>query len=157
MNETCMWLWIVCRYCILTLVCLLTYLQVAGIYGQPDISRLLLQAGANPNVPSTFEYGLRMTPLSWNVYAGHVENARVLLEQGQADVNMDFDAMGPPSSSPRLVTCYDVVLEILDTFPSDGGGDARQEAFLDMKALLEKNGAKRYTDLQEEKQEESEL
>ena len=91
-----------------------TCLHVAGIYGQPDISRLLLQAGANPNVRSTFEHGLRMTPLSWNVYAGHVENARVLLQEGKANVNMDFDAMGPPDDAPRLLTCYDVVLEILE-------------------------------------------
>lgn len=131
-----------------------TCLHVAGIHGQPAISRLLLQAGANPNVRSTFEYGLRMTPLSWNVYAGHVENARVLLQEGHADVNMDFDAMGPPGDAPRRLTCYDVILEILESFQSDGG-DARQEAFLEMKTLLESFNAKMYKDLQQKRQQQA--
>ena len=135
-----------------------TCLHVAGIYGQPAVSRLLLEKGADPNIRSTFEYGLRMTPLSWNVYAGHVENARVLLDYGKADVNMDFDFMGPPGDPPRLLTCYDVILEILESFQGDGG-DAKQEAFMDMKALLESFNAKTYKELQKQQQaaEEPEL
>lgn len=127
-----------------------TCLHVAGIYGQPGVTRLMLEAGADPDVRSTFARGLRMTPLSWNVYAGHVETARVLLEVGEADVNLDFDAMGPPDAPTQPVTCYDIVLEILQTYAREGeqSGDERQQAFLEMKALLEKHGAKTYESLQ---------
>eukprot|EP00977_Amphora_coffeiformis_P006591 scaffold1424_cov168-Amphora_coffeaeformis.AAC.4 len=127
-----------------------TCLHVAGIFGRPDVTRRLLQAGADPNARSTFEFGLRMTPLSWNVYAGHVETARVLLEVGKANVNLDFDAMGPPDGPKHYVTCYDIVLEILKTYEKESQGDARQESFLEMKALLESYGAKTYESIQKD-------
>lgn len=130
-------------------------LHVAGIYGKPDVTKILLEAGADPNVRSTFEYGLRMTPLSWNVYAGHIETARVLLETGKANVNLDFDAMGP-AETKRRVTCYDIILEILQSFP-ENQGDARQEAYMDMKALLEEYGAKTFADVSVEETKEPDL
>ena len=67
-------------------------LHAASIMGHIPVTEAVLKAGGNPNVRSTFAQGLRMTPLSWNVFGGHVENAQVLLEAG-ADVNMPFDHM----------------------------------------------------------------
>jgi hypothetical protein len=76
-----------------------------------------------------------------------------LLEIGKADVNLDFDAMGPAEEPKRRVTCYDVILDIMSTFESDERGDARQEAFMDMKSLLEEYGAKTYAELSAENRE----
>jgi len=137
-----------------------TCLHVAGIFGRSQVTQRLLERGADPNVRSTFEYGLRMTPLSWNAYAGHVETARVLLEVGRADVNMEFDAMGQSTDGPtQYVTCYDVVLEILKTYEGDDSQvDPRKESFLAMKELLESYGAKTYDSIRKEKEgEEPEL
>ena len=69
-----------------------TCLHLTGIYGNTAITELLLHNGADPNIRTSFEKGLRMHPLSWNIYGGHLENVRLLLENG-ADVNADFDSM----------------------------------------------------------------
>ena len=47
-------------------------LHVAGILGQEEVTTAILKAGGDPNIRSTYEQGLRMHPLSWNVYHGHV-------------------------------------------------------------------------------------
>lgn len=129
-----------------------TCLHVASIYGQPAVTRLLLQAGANPNVRSKFESGLRMTPLSWNVYAGHVGNARVLLQEGQADVNMDFDKMGRADDPKVSVTCLDIITELVNSFNADDNvveGEERYRSYVSMKSLLLSHGAKTYEELQQ--------
>ena len=72
-----------------------------------------------------------MHPLSWNVFGGHVENVRVLLENG-ADVNVDFDSMVDKEQS---VTATDVALQLADV----EDGDIRFEKML---SLLRKHGGK---------------
>lgn len=84
-----------------------------------------------------------MHPLSWNVYAGHLENIRLLLEHG-ADVNLDFDSMGQP---PNPVTVLDVLYELQKAEQGD-------QRFTEMETLLKKNGAKTLTELQQEKLDE---
>eukprot|EP00547_Thalassionema_nitzschioides_P000402 CAMPEP_0194202348 /NCGR_PEP_ID=MMETSP0156-20130528/2396_1 /TAXON_ID=33649 /ORGANISM="Thalassionema nitzschioides, Strain L26-B" /LENGTH=198 /DNA_ID=CAMNT_0038927815 /DNA_START=56 /DNA_END=652 /DNA_ORIENTATION=+ len=118
-----------------------TCLHVAGIQGQAAITKLVLEKGGDPNVRTTFPQGLRMHPLSWNAYAGHVETAKVLLENG-ASVNLDFDSMGQPQAK---VTVLDIVTQILDT---DSNADV--EKFVGMKELLLKHGAKLYSELEQE-------
>jgi ankyrin repeat protein len=86
--------------------------------------------GANPNARSTFEQGLRMHPLSWNVYGGHIENIRLLLKHG-ADVNLDFDSMGQP---PEPVNALDVLLELQRAEQGD-------QRFMKMEKLLRDYGA----------------
>jgi ankyrin repeat protein len=143
-------------------------LHVAGIYGQTGVTELILKAGGDPNVRSTFERGLRMTPLSWNVYAGHVETAEALLTGG-ASVNMDFDSMRQ-SDPPQKITVLDVILSILPpekkgeeeaaTTTAKKAGEIIEEEEEDplqrhrkMKELLLKHGAKRYSDLTKQKEE----
>jgi hypothetical protein len=112
----------------------------SGIYGHDKITKLLLETGADPNARSTFEKGLRMHPLSWNVYGGHVENIRLLLEYG-ADVNLDFDSMGQP---PQAVHVLDVLLELRRAEQGD-------ERFVEIEMLLKKHGAKIVSEMTSEK------
>lgn len=81
-----------------------------------------------------------MHPLSWNVYGGHVDNIRLLLEHG-ANANLDFDSMGQP---PKPVTALDVLLELQKAEQGD-------ERFLKMEELLKTYGAKTMQELNAEK------
>jgi hypothetical protein len=126
-------------------------LHVAGIKGQTAVTQRLLLAGADPNVRSDYEHGLRMHPLSWNVYGGHVETARALL-QGGADVNLDIDHMIRPTEK---VTVLDLVLAMLQGYDEDGDEEKYKQQQEDsaigkhfrMRDLLLEFGAKRYKDL----------
>jgi len=113
-------------------------LHLTGIMGQTEVTRLLLQRGADPNIRSTFSEGLRMHPLSWNVYSNHVDNARLLLEAG-ADVNADFD-LKLGKSEIKVVTSLDIVNMIK--------GDS--DDFDQMLTLLRKYGAKTMSELEQE-------
>ena len=128
-----------------------TCLHVAGIYGQTEVTRSLLQEyKADPNVRSTHDQGLRMHPLSWNVYAGNVDTAKVLLEHG-ALVNLDIDA--PPNSPDKIITSLDIVTTILAT-ETEGEEKPAMEPFRQMKTLLEAYDAKSYKDLIEQQRSE---
>jgi ankyrin repeat protein len=111
-------------------------LHVAGIGGQTDVTVIILQAGGDPNIRTSFKQGLRMHPLSWNVYGGHVETAAVLLEGG-ADVNLDVDNMYDPSQPATVLDLIEFIVDV----------DQIDERFHQLKALLLKYGAKRYKDL----------
>ena len=84
-----------------------------------------------------------MHPLSWNVYGGHLENIKLLLEHG-ADVNLDFDSMGQP---PSPVTVLDVLYELQKAEQGD-------QRFVDMEAVLKKHGAKTMKELHQDKADE---
>jgi ankyrin repeat protein len=120
-------------------------LHVAGITGRADITAVILEGGGDPNIRTAFEQGLRMHPLSWNVYGGHLESVAVLLEGG-ADVNLDVDNMYDPS---QAVTVLDLIENILDV-------DHIDKRFQQVKDLLLKFGAKRYKDLQKQVDEDGE-
>jgi ankyrin repeat protein len=126
-----------------------TCLHVAGIYGAAAVTRAVLQAGADPNVRSTYEHGLRMHPLSWNVYGGHVTNAQLLLEHG-ADPNLDVDPM-ENGASPETV--LDIVQRILGAFDENykdndnQNEDSRYTAFREIEKLLLKYDAKNFAAL----------
>lgn len=123
-------------------------LHVAGILGSVEVTELLLQQGANPNIRSTYELGLRMHPLSWNVYGGHVEVAKLLLQNG-ADVNLDVDKM---DYSGGKITVLDILENILQgTKASENGGDGNSSSnsqYYQMKSLLTQYNAKRYSELE---------
>ena len=121
-----------------------TCLHVAGIYGQTEVTRLLLKKKADPNVRTAYPKGLRMHPLSWNVYGGHVDTARVLLEHN-ADVNLDFDSMTHPG---QAVTALDILRDILDMEENLPDDKQYIEKYQQMEALLLKYGAKLYEDLE---------
>ena len=121
-----------------------TCLHLAGIPGSATITAELIQRGADPNVRSTFYKGLRMHPLSWNVYGGHVEAVKVLLNNG-ADVNLDYD---DPAYDGTKITVLDTVQTMLDSREEK---DAEKEAFFQrfeqIKEMLLEKGAKKYSDL----------
>jgi hypothetical protein len=108
-----------------------TCLHLTGIYGQSSVTKVLLKKGADPNIRSTFDNGLRMHPLSWNVYGGHLDNIQLLLEAG-ADVNLDFDSM---KGDGMVVTSLDVLLELLKNERGD-------ERFVAIERVLQTYGAK---------------
>ena len=117
-----------------------TCLHVAGIYGRTKITSYLLQQdGVDPDVRSSFAGGLRMTPLAWNVYGGHVENVHLLLEGG-ANVNLDFD-----DSEGNQITLLDVVDHILDV--EDASHLAHYRA---IRNVLLAHGAKHMNELSRE-------
>lgn len=112
-------------------------LHLTGIHGYSDATEyLLVVGGADPNVRSTYDQGLRMHPLSWNIYGGHVANVDLLLKHG-ADVNLDFDSM---DGSKAPVTALDVVLQLT----KNEEGDAR---FVQLEKLLRAHGAKTMKEL----------
>jgi ankyrin repeat protein len=127
-----------------------TCLHVAGITGQSLVTQRILDGGGDPNVRTTFAQGLRMHPLSWNVYGGHVDTARVLLEHG-ASVNLPVDSMKNPTEK---VTVLDILLDILsvDQEASKASPDPRLGKYYEMKTLLVKHGAKRFVDLVEDQE-----
>jgi hypothetical protein len=84
------------------------------------------------------EQGLRMHPLSWNIYGGHVDNAALLLEYG-ADVNADFDSM---KKEDGAVTSLDIVLQLQDNEQGD-------ERFVQLEKLLRQHGAKTMAELRQ--------
>jgi len=122
-------------------------LHLTGIKGQTQVTKFLLEAGADANIRTSFELGQRMTPLTWNVYGGHVENARLLLEHG-ADVNIDIDWPNSDNAD-KIATPLDMILEILPTSRDHQPDEVppELEKYYNMKILLEENGAKRYADL----------
>ena len=138
-----------------------TCLHVAGIHGQAKLTSYVLEEEANgdddnnnkmdPNVRSTFEHGLRMHPLSWNVYGGHVETARVLLTHG-ANVNLDVDDMSNPEKQATALDIVDTILEGIEGATKEGESRSEDEMgrlqrYRDMRELLIEFGAKRFEDL----------
>lgn len=119
-----------------------TCLHLTGIYGATQVTELLLQKGADPNVRSTYEGGLRMHPLSWNVYGGHIDNIDLLLKHG-ADVNLDFDGMGEAGA----VTALDVALQLVQNEKGD-------DRFTKLEKILRKHGAKTTEELKQQLAEE---
>jgi ankyrin repeat protein len=133
-------------------------LHVAGILGQATVTQYILQNGGNPNQRSqNIQHGLRMTPLSWNVYGNHIENVQLLLQAG-ADVNLDFDYV--VDGTLQKVTVFDLLLYIHsninfndDNAMSDDETNSDHEESVYSKTarvmydLLRRHGAQRYTDL----------
>jgi Ankyrin repeats (3 copies) len=121
-----------------------TCLHLTGIYGHSDVTKFLLSEGhADPNIRSTYEQGLRMHPLSWNVFGGHYDNIQLLLEYG-ADVNLDFDSM---DGSGAKVTALDVIIALTKNEQGD-------DRFTRIETLLRSHGAKTMSELRIEKQQQ---
>ena len=114
-------------------------LHLAAIQGQPEVTAYMLKLGADPNVRTTFAAGLRMHPLSWNVYAGHYETVKVLLDGG-ANINLDFDDMG---DKPNKVTVLDVSTRLVKADKANGDVD-KEDRFDITHQLLINRGAKLY-------------
>lgn len=119
-------------------------LHGAGIKGQTGVTKTILRHGGNPDQRSTFSQGLRMTPLSWNVYGGHIETAKILLEAG-ANVNLDFD-QASDSGTEELATVLDILYSSMQG-QTKSSKDPWHLKNLAMEQLLLQYGAKRYKDL----------
>lgn len=113
-----------------------TCLHLAAIPGSDTVTKLLLDAGADPNLRTTFDGGLRMHPLSWNVYGGHYENVKLLLEYG-AEVNADVD-----DGKGNVISVLDANAKFLGGEP--GPYTERSEK---IQKILLKYGAKTYDEL----------
>lgn len=84
-----------------------------------------------------------MHPLSWNVYGGHIDNVRLLLENG-ADANLDFDSM---TEDKIPVTAMDIALELQKVEEGD-------DRFAKLDELLRKYGAMTVKELEDKKNNE---
>eukprot|EP00957_Ditylum_brightwellii_P043170 3271547-Ditylum_brightwellii.AAC.1 len=98
-----------------------------------DISNHFSYSTCNQN---TWQ-GLRMHPLSWNVYGGHNEIVRLLLDAG-ARVNDDFDLT--PITNEK-VTVLDISEQLLENMGIDPN-DTENKFVLTHQLLLEKGGKK---------------
>ncbi|KAL7551387.1 hypothetical protein ACHAWF_018151 [Thalassiosira exigua] len=120
-------------------------LHLVAISGNSEIAKLLLDKGADPDIRSKWEKGLRMHPLSWSTFYGRYEIIELLLKHG-ADVNADFDFGGKENGEPAKGTVLDVVEQILL-----GSEDTEnKERFIKTRNILVKNGALRYTSIEPE-------
>jgi ankyrin repeat protein len=119
-------------------------LHLAGIMGQTEVTRYILEKGGDPNIRTTFKQGQRMHPLSWNVYGGHVETARVLLEHG-ADVNLDVDWLR--GRHQDVATPLDLLLDLLPS-SEEKRKDPKFDKYINMMELLKEFGGHTYSDLQ---------
>ena len=122
-------------------------LHLCALSGNADIVKLLLDVGADPDIRSNWEQGLRMHPLAWSTFYGRHDIIELLLEAG-ADVNADFDlGTSDESGNVQKATVLDVVEQILLN-GLDGSED--KERFIKTRNVLVKNGAMRYVSIEPE-------
>jgi ankyrin repeat protein len=132
-------------------------LHVAGILGQSNVTQFILLKGGNPNQRSLNKQGLRMTPLSWNVYGNHIENVKLLLDAG-ANVNLDFDYMTNDGTYDKF-TVLDLLYLVGNfhdntTSHVDEDDNTHQQTQYVIRDLLLQYGAKRYKELDPQQVEE---
>ena len=119
-------------------------LHLCAIGGNAEIVKLLLEKGADPNIRTKWEQGLRMHPLSWSTYYGRYDIIELVLKHG-AKVNADFDLGKKENGEFEKGTVLDVVEQIIL-----GTEDVEEkERFIKTKNVLVKNGAKRFASLAE--------
>ena len=121
-------------------------LHLSALSGNAEIVKLLLEAGADPDVRSKWEQGLRMHPLSWSTFYGRHEIITLLLEHG-ADVNADFD-LGPKNENG--VAEKGTVLDVIEQILLGGVEDEEKQRFVETRNVLVKNDAVRYATLEPE-------
>ena len=116
-------------------------LHLVALSGSAEIAKLVLDAGADPDVRSTWDSGLRMHPLSWNTFYGRHDVIELLLKYG-ANVNADFDLDAKGQKGTVLDAAEQILL----------GADDREdrERFVKTRNVLVKNGAVRYASLEPE-------
>ena len=81
-----------------------------------------------------------MHPLSWNVYGGHYESIKLLLESG-AQVNADVD-----SGDGVKITVLDICDKFLESNTDDDGENSQMERFQKVRKLLLQHGAKTFAE-----------
>lgn len=127
------------------------------------IAKALLEAGADPNVRTTFEQGQRMTPLSWHTYAGNYDIVELLLD-AEADINKDFDLHPPSAPVQTIVTALDIaeklsgVEDMAESVEkeekdknSNGEGNDPRDRFKLTYDLLKSRGGKNWEDIVKER------
>lgn len=122
-------------------------LHLCALSGNADIVKLLLDVGADPDIRSNWDQGLRMHPLAWNTFYGRYDIIELLLKAG-ADVNADFDlGTSDESGNVQKATVLDVVEQIL---LNGLDGSEEKERFIKTRNVLVKNGAVRYVSIEPE-------
>ncbi|GAX14191.1 hypothetical protein FisN_20Hh186 [Fistulifera solaris] len=125
-----------------------TCLHVAGIHGQIEITKHLMKLGVDPNllthmIEDPEDGPIQMHALSWHVFGGHYESAKLLLEHG-ADPNQLMDSL---TNEKERVTVLDMLEELLAEEDLDDIPEEEIAPFIKMKELLIQNGAKRRDEL----------
>lgn len=117
-----------------------TCLHLTAISNSFDISKMMVDLGADVNQRVTHTEGLRMTPLAWHAYSGNHEIVELLLKNG-ADVNADFDAKKGDDEKHTVMDVADLIL----------GGNAIEENTEDKFSLtyleIKKRGGRKYSEL----------
>lgn len=124
-------------------------LHLCALEGNAEMAKILLEKGADPNIRSAWDQGLRMHPLSWSTFYGRYEIIDLLLKHG-ANVNADFDLSRKEGDKPAAVgTVLDVVEQILLNSDPD---DEDKKRFVETRNILVKAGALRYASLEQEQE-----
>ena len=124
-----------------------TCLHVAGIHGQSAVTKLMLENGADPDLltrvvqdPEVEDGHIHMHALSWHIFGGHMESAKLLLSHG-ADPNQPMDSI---MERGKTVTVLDLLEQLLD---EEEPGTPEMEPFIEMRELLLEHGAKHHEEL----------
>lgn len=105
-------------------------LHLACIWNHPEKISLLLHAGVDPNVrASKLRSSLDMTPLTWCVYANHIDSVNLFIKNPRTIVNSIVR-----QENDDYITALDIAEKI--------GSAAMSE-------ILTKAGAKRYQELKD--------
>mmetsp|Transcript_8714 Transcript_8714/g.12386 ORF Transcript_8714/g.12386 Transcript_8714/m.12386 type:complete len:275 (+) Transcript_8714:30-854(+) len=87
-----------------------TCLHLTAISKSLDISKLVIEYGADVNKRTTHDKGQRMMPLSWHVWAGDIDIVKLLLDNG-ADINADFDFSHETDSKVTVTDISDLIID----------------------------------------------
>jgi ankyrin repeat protein len=123
-----------------------TCLHVAGIHGEVEVTKALMAAGVDPNLMSHMlddpdEDPIQMHALSWHVFGGHLESAKLLLDHG-ADPNALMDSI---TEEKERVTVLDMLEQLLAE--EDDASAEEIAPFQKMMEMLKEHGAKRREEL----------
>jgi len=122
-----------------------TCLHLTAISDSLEVTKMVVEGGADVNRRTSHEKGLRMTPLSWHVYSQNPNIVTYLLDSG-ALVNLDFDDVRP--TVRRKVTALDIASALLESSNNKENGDSKDNDAEAIYDILIVRGGKMFEDLE---------